>query len=125
MRCRESNGGPEDAAVVREPAARPPAPVGALAGVAIGRPVEQDQYEHLRNEAVRAWDEMKDAAEEEDKLGTGTYLRTEGLLLDLKRLNNEYLKLALPLLNGLLGSTNDSGRSPRPRLEDPRSENWR
>jgi hypothetical protein len=90
-----------------------------------GRLVEQDQYEYLRNEAVRVWDEMKDAAEEEDKLGTGTYLRTEGLLLDLKRLNDEYLKLALPCLNRLLGSTNHTGRSPRPRLEDLRSENWR
>ena len=90
-----------------------------------GRLVEQDQYEYLRNEAVRVWDEMKDAAEEEDKLGTGTYLRIEGLLLDLKRLNDEYLKLALPRLNRLLGSTNDSGRSPRPWLEDLRSENWR
>ena len=88
-------------------------------------PVEQDQYEYLRSEAVRVWDEIKDAAEEEDKLGTGTYLRTEGLLLDLKRLNDEYLKLALPRLNRLLGSTNDTGRSPRPRLEDLRSENWR
>lgn len=65
------------------------------------------------------------AAEEEDKLGTGIYLRTEGLLLDLKRLNDQYLKLALPRLNRLLGSTNDSMRNPRTRLEDRRSENWR
>ena len=88
-------------------------------------PVGQDQYECLRNEAVRVWDEIKDAAEEEDKLGTGTYLRTEGLLLDLKRLNDQYLKLALPRLNRLLGATNDSERNPRTRLEDRRSENWR
>lgn len=88
-------------------------------------PVEQDQYEYLRNEAVRVWDEIKDAAEEEDKLGAGAYLRTEGLLLDLKQLNDQYLKLALPRLNRLLGSINDSERNRRTRLEDRRSENWR
>jgi hypothetical protein len=48
------------------------------------------------------------------------YAKTERLLVDLKRLNDRYLKLTLPRLNELLVSANDP-RNSKPRLA--RSEN--
>lgn len=80
-------------------------------------PAEQDEYERMRNDGFQIWTNLKNAAEGEDKIGDGTYAETEKLLLDLKRLNDRFLKLALPRLNVLLGSTNEIPRRPTPQLK--------
>jgi hypothetical protein len=79
-------------------------------------PAEQDEYEHIRSDGFQIWTNLKNTAEAEDKIGAGTYAETEKLLLDLKRLNDRYLKLALPRLNVLLGSTNEIPRDPTQQL---------
>jgi hypothetical protein len=83
-------------------------------------PAEQDEYERIRSDAVQILTDLKNTAEAEDKLGAGTYTETEKLLLDLKRLNDRYLKLALPRLNVLLGASYEIERDPARQL--PRNE---
>jgi len=75
-------------------------------------PAEQDEYERIRSDGTQIWKDLKKAAEAEDKNGTGIYVETEKLLLDLKRLNDRYLKLALPRLNVLSDSICGTPRDP-------------
>jgi hypothetical protein len=77
---------------------------------------EQEEYERIRGDGFQIWKDLKKAAEAEDKIGTGLYAETEKLLLDLKRLNDRYLKLALPRLNVLSGSNCEIPRDPKRRL---------
>jgi len=81
---------------------------------------EQDEYEQIRTESLQIWRDLKNTAETEDKIGAGSYVETEKLLLELKRLNDRYLKLALPRLNVLLGSGCEIPRDPTRQL--PSSE---
>jgi hypothetical protein len=81
---------------------------------------EQKEYERIRSDGFRIWAKLKESVEAEDRAGTGMYAKTERLLVELKRLNDRYLKLTLPRLNELLVSANDP-RNSRPRLA--RSEN--
>jgi hypothetical protein len=76
----------------------------------------QEEYERIRSDGFRIWAKLKDTAEAEDKAGAGTYVKTERLLVDLKRLNDRYLKLTLPRLNELLVSANEVPRNSTPRL---------
>ena len=73
---------------------------------------EQEEYERIRSDSVKIWKDLKNAADAEDKAGTGSYVETERLLLGLKRLNDRYLKLALPRLNVLSGATCKIPRDP-------------
>jgi hypothetical protein len=87
-------------------------------------PAEQDEYERIRSEGVQIWKDLKNAADAEDKARTGSYVETEKLLLGLKRLNDRYLKLALPRLNVLSGSICGIKRDPArplPRIEAARN----
>jgi len=87
-------------------------------------PAEQDEYERIRSDGFQIWKNLKKTAEAEDRIGTGLYVETEKLLLDLKRLNDRYLKLALPRLNVLSGSSHENTRDParqRPRREPSRN----
>jgi hypothetical protein len=75
---------------------------------------EQDEYERIRSDGFQIWTNLKSTADAEDKIGAGTYVETEKILLDLN------LKLALPRLNVLLGSTYDIPRDltrQLPRIE--------
>lgn len=77
---------------------------------------EQDEYERIRSESLQIWEDLKNTAKTEDTVGTGSYVETEKLLLELKRLNDRYLELALPRLNVLLGSSHEISRDPTPQL---------
>jgi hypothetical protein len=87
-------------------------------------PGEQEEYERIRSDGLQIWKDLKNAADAEDKAGTGSYVETERLLLGLKRLNDRYLKLALPRLNMLSGATCKIARDPvrpLPRIEAARN----
>jgi hypothetical protein len=66
------------------------------------RQAEQKRYEEIRDEGNRLWAEIEKVAEAEDSEARGKYVRTEKLLCELKKLNHEYLEVALPRLGSLL-----------------------
>ena len=58
----------------------------------------------MRNRGIALWTELKAAAAAEDGSGSDNYSQTERLLGDLEKLNDAYIKLALPRLQALLGA---------------------
>jgi hypothetical protein len=86
------------------------------APVLFSNSAEQEKYERIRSDGLRIWAKLKETAEAEDKQGTGSYVKTERLLVDLKRLNDQYLALTLPRLNQLLELCNAPSRNSTPRL---------
>jgi hypothetical protein len=67
-------------------------------------PSEQEEYERIRAQAAAIWEKLKDVAQAEDKDKSGNYSETESLIIELKVLNERYLKIALPRLNALLAT---------------------
>jgi TIR domain len=65
---------------------------------------EQTAYEVVRNRGVALWTELKAAAAAEDGSDSDNYSQTERLLGGLEKLNDAYIKLALPRLQALLGA---------------------
>jgi hypothetical protein len=63
---------------------------------------QQKHYEDIRAEGIRLWGELEKAATKEDQVASGKYIQTERLLSELKKINGEYLEVAVPRLNSLL-----------------------
>jgi len=63
---------------------------------------EQRRYQNIRDRGILLWDELAKAATKEDQEGRGRYVETERLLAELRKMNDEYLKVALPRLDALL-----------------------
>jgi len=66
--------------------------------------VPPNGYERIRAQAKAIWEKLKDVAQTEDKDNFGKYPETEGLIIELKALNERYLRIALPRLNVLLAT---------------------
>jgi hypothetical protein len=66
---------------------------------------EQVEYKRIREKGISIWNRLEDVADSEDAAGTGAYIETEKLLLELKEMNDQYLALAVPRLNALLRSS--------------------
>jgi hypothetical protein len=66
---------------------------------------EQAEYKRLRERGISLLRKLEDVADSEDAAGTGEYIETEKLLLELKQVNEQYLALAVPQLNVLLCSS--------------------
>jgi hypothetical protein len=62
----------------------------------------QVSFEEIRKQGSQAWEELKVVARREDQNGKGEYPETERLLANLKKLNEDYLALALPRIEELL-----------------------
>jgi hypothetical protein len=69
--------------------------------------VQQKQYQDIRAKGVRLWDELAKTAVKEDHEGSGRYGETERLLSELKKINDEYLEMAVPRLAVLLRSEDE------------------
>ncbi len=65
---------------------------------------EQKLYEGIRAKGIRLWDELAMAAKKEDQEAKGKYVQSEKLLAELKKVNFQYLEIALPRLKALLRS---------------------
>jgi hypothetical protein len=66
------------------------------------KPDEQKAYEAVRDRGIALWGQLKAAAAAEGDAGTGEYPETERLLGELAKVNDAYVKLALPRLQTLL-----------------------
>jgi hypothetical protein len=65
-------------------------------------PSRQEAYAQLRIDSYRLREQLKASAAEEDSRGKGEYPESERLLMEMERINEDYLRLALPRLNELL-----------------------
>jgi TIR domain len=73
--------------------------------VLFSKPDQQTEYESIRHDGIEVWEALKTAAADEDGKRTGNYTETERLLGKLKVINERYLRLVLPRLGELAGST--------------------
>ena len=69
------------------------------------KPEEQKAYEAVRDRGIALWAQLKAAAAAEDGSRTGQYPETERLLGELAKVNDAYMKLALPRLQALLDAS--------------------
>jgi hypothetical protein len=76
---------------------RPDSPAPVL----FNKPDQQRTYEEIRNQGLSILKDLKSVAPEEDS--AGDYPKTEQLLAKLKARNSDYLGLAMPRLQELLG----------------------
>ena len=72
----------------------------------------QRSYEDLRHRGLDAWNQLKQAAPQEDQVGTGNYPETERLLGELKQINEDFLALVLPRIEELLVPAGKRGADP-------------
>jgi hypothetical protein len=69
------------------------------------RPDEQEAYRAVRERGIVLWSQLKTAAAAEDESRSGDYPETERLLGELAKINDTYIKLALPRLQALLAAS--------------------
>lgn len=65
-------------------------------------PAQQSEYESIRKKGISIFNDLNATATAEDQAAMHNYERTEKLLVDLKAINERYLRLAIPQLNRLL-----------------------
>lgn len=65
-------------------------------------PAQQSEYESIRKKGIGIFNDLNATATAEDQAAMHNYERTEKLLVDLKAINERYLRLAIPQLNRLL-----------------------